>query len=88
MAEADGYGCQLAPSSPLGPPDHNRSDFSLVDGDADADSPTNEGQKMFLQVVELLRQENEVRNTFIIIFSCTLTHYCYFIVTLMRVSRA
>lgn len=52
----------------------NRSAFSLVDDDHDDDhSPTNEGQKMFLQVVELLRLENEVRIIFIY-SECNNTH--------------
>lgn len=41
----------------------SRSDFSLIDDDnidADGCSPKNEGQHMFLQVVEFLRLEKEV----------------------------
>lgn len=49
----------------------NRSDFSLIDDHIDAsvgNSPKNEGHQMFLQVVELLRLEEEVRIVFYLFY--------------------
>lgn len=39
----------------------NSADYSLIDDTVGSISPKTEGQQMFMQVVELLRLEREVR---------------------------